>query len=50
MERHVYDEGGAVELLRRTEEFTPEAVGDHDVIANFDGIHAIILIQVSNRQ
>jgi hypothetical protein len=49
VERHVDHEGGAVELLRRAEERASERVGDHDVVADFDGIHGTILAGVRNR-
>ena len=38
-EGHVDDEGRAVQPLRRPEEFSAKTMGDHDVVANFDGVH-----------
>ncbi len=33
------DESRSVHFLRRAEEFTLQAVGNHDVVADFDGVH-----------
>jgi hypothetical protein len=38
-EGDIDDKGRAVELLRRAEQIALERMGDHDVIADFDGIH-----------
>ena len=40
-ERDIDDERRAVQLLRRTEQLPLEGVGDHDVVANFDGEHCL---------
>ena len=39
-EGDVDDEGRSVQFLRRPEQRAPEAVGDHDVVAHLDGVHA----------
>ena len=33
------DEGRAMQRLRRAEHRAPERMGDHDVVADFDGEH-----------
>ena len=48
-EGDVDHEGGAVHVLRRPEERIGQAVGDHDAVADFDGIHGEVswLIRLS---
>ena len=42
-ERGVDDEGGAVQLLGRSEDLAAEAVRDHDVVADGDAEHGLTL-------
>ena len=40
-ERDIDHEGRAVQRLRRAEHLALERMGDHDVVADFDGVHAV---------
>ena len=47
-ERHVDDEGRAMQRLRRPEHGAAERMGDHDVVANFDGEHEDLLSRIGD--
>src|SRR6185369_3474243 len=38
-ELHVHHVGGAVKPLRGTEDLSPEAVRDHEMVSNADAVH-----------
>jgi hypothetical protein len=42
-ESDIDDQGRAMQPLRRTEQFAAKTMGDHDVIADLDGIHGFLL-------
>jgi len=39
-EGHIHDIGRAVQLLRGAKDLAGQGVGDHDVVADFDGVHS----------